>query len=231
MFGDYYSNVVRKPYSAKASSRVRNMSATERIFAKAGAKAEDISVAASQAKGMQYDGEKEVEAYEYGLEQRKNGNGQDLELLIEATDYLDSIGESGIMEEGITDIYEKLNAETYSDYKRRVPDASETDYKLYIEIKNTGEFGIIRVPPLQIDISGLEVLNDHAFNHGCTIDDAKKYIASAKCSITRNKWDGKHINYYSLDGAAYLNEDGKVNTIFSKEDFDAKTDKIVGVFR
>ncbi len=96
-FGDYYSNVVRKPYSAKASSRVRNMSATERIFAKAGAKAEDISVAASQAKGMQYDGEKEVEAYEYGLEQRKNGNGQDLELLIEATDYLDSIGESGIM--------------------------------------------------------------------------------------------------------------------------------------
>ncbi|MBQ2942606.1 MAG: hypothetical protein IJD97_10270 [Clostridia bacterium] len=48
---------------------------------------------------MQYDGEKEVEAYEYGLEQRKKGNGQDLELLIEATDYLDSIGESGIMEE------------------------------------------------------------------------------------------------------------------------------------
>ncbi|MBR6720439.1 MAG: hypothetical protein IKL74_05960, partial [Clostridia bacterium] len=69
-FGEYYSNVVRKPYSEKASSRVRNMSATERIFAKAGAKAEDISVAASQAKGMQYDGEKEVEAYEYGLEQR-----------------------------------------------------------------------------------------------------------------------------------------------------------------
>ena len=58
----------------------------------------------SRTTGLQYDGEKEVEAYEYGLEQRKNGNGQDLDLLIEATDYLDSIGESGIMEEGITDI-------------------------------------------------------------------------------------------------------------------------------
>ena len=54
----------------------------------------------SRTTGLQYDGEKEVEAYEYGLEQRKKGNGQDLDLLIEATDYLDSIGESGIMEEG-----------------------------------------------------------------------------------------------------------------------------------
>ncbi|MDO5479902.1 MAG: hypothetical protein Q4G23_12155 [Clostridia bacterium] len=53
----------------------------------------------SRTTGLKYDGEKEVEAYEYGLEQRKKGNGQDLDLLIEATDYLDSIGESGIMEE------------------------------------------------------------------------------------------------------------------------------------
>ncbi|MDO5479919.1 MAG: hypothetical protein Q4G23_12240 [Clostridia bacterium] len=73
------------------------MTATERIFARAGANAEDISVAVSRTTGLQYDGEKEVEAYEYGLEQRKKGNGQDLDLLIEASDYLDSIGESGIM--------------------------------------------------------------------------------------------------------------------------------------
>ena len=97
-FGDYYTRIVRNPYDAKASSRVRNMTATERIFARAGANAEDISVAVSRTTGLQYDGEKEVEAYEYGLEQRKKGNGQDLDLLIEATDYLDSIGESGIME-------------------------------------------------------------------------------------------------------------------------------------
>ena len=99
IFGDYYTKIVRNPYDAKASSRVRNMTATERIFARAGANAEDISVAVSRTTGLQYDGEKEVEAYEYGLEQRKKGNGQDLDLLIEATDYLDSIGESGIMEE------------------------------------------------------------------------------------------------------------------------------------
>ncbi|MBQ2941620.1 MAG: hypothetical protein IJD97_05220, partial [Clostridia bacterium] len=86
-FGDYYTRIVRNPYDAKASSRVRNMTATERIFARAGANAEDISVAVSRTTGLQYDGEKEVEAYEYGLEQRKKGNGQDLDLLIEATDY------------------------------------------------------------------------------------------------------------------------------------------------
>ncbi|MDO5479944.1 MAG: hypothetical protein Q4G23_12365 [Clostridia bacterium] len=51
----------------------------------------------SRAQGMPYDGNKEVEAYEYGLEQRKNGKGQDLELLIEATDYLDRNPDSGIM--------------------------------------------------------------------------------------------------------------------------------------
>ena len=43
---------------------------------------------------MPYDGNKEIEAYEYGLEQRKRGNGQELDLLIDATDYLDRTGES-----------------------------------------------------------------------------------------------------------------------------------------
>ncbi|MBQ2942634.1 MAG: hypothetical protein IJD97_10435 [Clostridia bacterium] len=58
----------------------------------------------SRTTGLQYDGEKEVEAYEYGLEQRKNGNGQDLDLLIEATDYLDSIGEIYVDKLKVNDI-------------------------------------------------------------------------------------------------------------------------------
>lgn len=120
--------------------------------------------------------------------------------------------------------------ELYS-YKGRVPEATKKDFNNYKAIKALGEKGVVRVPPLPIDVSNLEVVNDHAFNHGCTLDDAKEYIASAKCTITRRRWDGKHINYYSFEGAAYLNEDGKVNTIFSKDDFDEKTTKIIEVFR
>ena len=116
-------------------------------------------------------------------------------------------------------------------YKGRVPEATVKDFECYKAIKALGEKGVIRVPPLAIDVSGLAVVNDHAFNHGCTLDDAKEYITSAKCTITRSKWDGKHINYYSLNGATYLNEECKVNTIFSKDDFDPKTKKIVEVFR
>jgi len=51
------------------------------------------------------------------------------------------------------------------------------------------------------------------------LDDAKKYIENAKVSITRSKWDGVHTNYYSLDGAAYINSEGKINTIYSEKDF------------
>ncbi len=228
---EIYRYVIENSYDKNLPGKLSEMSEAERAFMRAGAKGLSSTDASRLAEGMEIDQTSAWNAWKMGAKEYQNGNGESLELLIDATNYLDRNPDSAIMEEEKSDIYENLNAETYSDYKKRVPDASETDYKLYIKIKNIGEFGIIRVPPLQIDISGLEVLNDHAFNHGCTIDDAKKYIASAKCSITRNKWDGKHINYYSLDGATYLNEDGKVNTIFSKEDFDTKTDKIVEVFR
>ena len=96
--GDYYKGVFSKPYDKNAQTKVSGMSETERVFAKAGANAESLETATMRAQGMKFDGEKEVEAYEYGLEQRKNGNGQDLELLIDATDYLDRSGDSGIME-------------------------------------------------------------------------------------------------------------------------------------
>jgi hypothetical protein len=61
-------------------------------------------------------------------------------------------------------------------YKGRVPEATVEDYKKYKAIKALGVNGVIRVPPLPVDVSSLEVLNDHAFNHGCTLDDAKEYI-------------------------------------------------------
>jgi hypothetical protein len=62
------------------------------------------------------------------------------------------------------------------------------------------------------------------------LEDAKKYIKNAKVSITRPKWDGLHTNFYSLDGATYLNAAGKVNAIYAKKDFTKDTPKILEEF-
>lgn len=128
------------------------------------------------------------------------------------------------------------NAEKYSElkqyyrYKKRVPEAKKEDFEIAKRIKEKGIAGTIRVPAAKINISNLSAVNDHAFRHGCTLEDAKKYIKNAKVSITRSKWDGLHTNFYSLDGSTYLNAVGKVNTIYSKKDFTKDTPKILEEF-
>lgn len=115
----------------------------------------------------------------------------------------------------------------YYRYKGRVPEATRANFETAQRIKAKGIIGTIRVPAAKIDISNLTAVNDHAFRHGCTIEDAKKYIKNAKVSITRTMWDGVHTNYYSVDGAVYLNSEKKINTIYSSESFKGDTPKII----
>lgn len=116
-------------------------------------------------------------------------------------------------------------------YKGRVPEASKADYKAYKAVKATGVIGTVRVPPVTIDADILTFNDAHAARHGCTLDDAKGYVRAAKCSVTRKRWDGYRTNYYSFEGAAYMDdESGKINTAFSKSDFDPKTKEIMEVF-
>lgn len=117
-------------------------------------------------------------------------------------------------------------------YVKRVPEATKADYAAYKAIKATGISGAVRVPPKHIDISTLAFNDEHAANHGCSFDDALKFIQNAKCSITRKRWDGEYTNYYSLEGAAYIhNETNKIKTAFSNADFDQITAKIMEVFK
>lgn len=118
----------------------------------------------------------------------------------------------------------------YYRYKNRVPEAKKEDFEIAKRIKEKGIVGTIRVPAAKIDISKISAVNDHAFRHGCTLEDAKKYIKNAKVSITRTKWDGLHTNFYSLDGATYLNASGKVNAVYAKKDFIKDTPKILEEF-
>ena len=128
------------------------------------------------------------------------------------------------------------DAETYKKtkafyrYKGLVPEASINDFEIYQKIKENGIVGTIRVPAAKFDVSNISSANNHAFRHGCTLEDAKEYIKNAKVSITRSKWDGMHTNFYSLDGAVYINANGQVNTIYSKKDFRKETRKILEDF-
>lgn len=119
----------------------------------------------------------------------------------------------------------------YYRYKGRVPEASKNDYRLYKSVKETGVIGSIRVPAAKIDIDKLQIKDAHALNHGCTLEDAKKYVKNAVCSIARMRWDGLHTGYYSIDGAAYVDEELKINTIFPSEEFDPMTRKVMEVFK
>lgn len=119
----------------------------------------------------------------------------------------------------------------YKRYKSSVPEATASDYSAYKAVKATGVVGSVRVPPEKIDVDLLDFKDDHGTHHGCTLEDAKHYIRNAKCSIKRKIWDGYHTNYYSFDGAAYVQDAiGKINTAFPKEKFDPDTRKMMEVF-
>ena len=117
-------------------------------------------------------------------------------------------------------------------YKGKVPEATKADYSAYKAVKATGVIGTVRVPPEPIDIAPLEFKDAHGTRHGCTLDDAKRYVKAAKCTVRRKRWDGVSINCYSLDGAAYLDaETMKIKTAFSEKDFDPTTKAIAEVFK
>ena len=117
-------------------------------------------------------------------------------------------------------------------YKGRVPEATKADYTAYKAVKATGVIGTVRVPPEIIDADILTLNDAHATRHGCTLEDAKQYVRTAKCTVRRKRWDGVSINCYSLDGAAYINADTmKVKTAFSEKDFDPITKAIAEVFK
>ena len=117
-------------------------------------------------------------------------------------------------------------------YKRRVPEATETDFQKFQQVKATGVKGIIRVPPEKIDISQLAFRDEHAARHGCTVEEARGYVDNAYCSIRRKRWDKiESINYYSKYGAAYVDSQTlKIKTSYSRNDYKSDTKAIVEVF-
>ena len=117
-------------------------------------------------------------------------------------------------------------------YKGSVPEAPKADFYAYQAVKATGIVGTVRVPPETIEVGKLVFNDAHGTRHGCTLNDVKSYVETAKCTVRRKRWDGVSINFYSLDGAAYISADTmKIKTAFSEKDFDPTTRAIAEVFK
>ena len=116
-------------------------------------------------------------------------------------------------------------------YITDVPEATQKDYDYYIAVKATGITGTVRVPPVTIEVERLVFNDEHAKRHGCSLEDAQSYVRNAKCSVSRKRWDGESLNFYSFDGATYVNpETMAIKTSYGKKDFDQQTTAMMEVF-
>lgn len=116
-------------------------------------------------------------------------------------------------------------------YKAEVPEATQEDYDHYVAVKATGVKGKVRVPPIAIEVEKLTFNDEHAGRHGCTLGDALSYVRTAKCSITRKRWDGESVNYYAVGGATYVERQTmKIKTAYSQKDFDPQVTAMMEVF-
>ena len=94
--------------------------------------------------------------------------------------------------------------------------------KIKADMKAAGLRGEINLKPQIPDVSKLS-FDDHHVNqerqHDVIEAEAKNYIQKAVFSTT--KWKGKFTNYYSDEGAAFVdNETQHIRTAFRKEQYD-----------
>ena len=106
--------------------------------------------------------------------------------------------------------------------------SSEKNDRIKAELAEAKIRGVPKLNPDKVDVSGFtydtEHINDERL-HGVTRADAEKFIQEADISLTR--WNGQFINYYSPNGATYVDvKNRNIRTAFKKEQFDEPTLKI-----
>lgn len=121
-----------------------------------------------------------------------------------------------ILQDGLTGSFMPTKAE------QKKLAQKQRDDKIKAEIKAAGMRGEIDLHPEIPDLESLSFDDKHINSersHNVTEDEAKRYIRNAEFSTT--KWNGKFTNYYSRDGATYVdNEKKHIRTAFKKEQYD-----------
>ncbi len=93
--------------------------------------------------------------------------------------------------------------------------------------KKSGIRGTVRAITRKVSANGLSFDHTHINverGHDVTDAEARSYIENAVAVIFRTKNGVKYANYFSSDGAAYVDIDGKtIRTAFKREQYDEKT--------
>lgn len=121
-----------------------------------------------------------------------------------------------IMQDGLKGKFMPTKAE------QKVLEESAINDKIKADMKAVGMRGEINLKPEIPDVSKLS-FDEHHINqerqHNVTESEAKSYIQKAVFSTI--KWKGKFTNYYSDEGAAFVdNETQHIKTAFKKEQYD-----------
>lgn len=105
--------------------------------------------------------------------------------------------------------------------------------KIIKEIKNLGIRGNVNLVPEKIDIDSLKFDDFHTNKeraHNVTEDEAKQFIRDAKISITT--WKGQFKNYYSKNGATFVNmKTNEIRTSFKFEEFSDNIKEMLEVLK
>ncbi len=111
--------------------------------------------------------------------------------------------------------------------------AQERERQIIAEIKATGIKGRIELHPVIPDVKNLGFDDEHINverNHNVTREQAETFIKNAKILVTRS--NGASQNYYSYEGAAYVNtERMTIATAFSVAEYDEKTRSMMEVLK
>lgn len=113
-------------------------------------------------------------------------------------------------------------------YLESNPGNSSRDYYVQAALKEAGIKGIAKVHPVKLDVSDYSYDSEHINAeraHMVGRGEAERFIAESDLSLTR--WNGRFVNYYSKDGATYVDVENKnIRTAFTKKEFDENTLKI-----
>ncbi len=96
----------------------------------------------------------------------------------------------------------------------------EKEKRIIKEIQNVGIKGKISLHPIIPNLDEFSFDKKHILKrgHGVTREEAERYIKTARFTTTR--WNGKYVDYFSNDGAAYLDMELKsIRTAFKRDEY------------
>lgn len=116
----------------------------------------------------------------------------------------------------------------YKKYAIEYPGSDKKDYDVQKAIKEAGIKGIAKIKPEKMDVSEYTYDEKHINaerEHRVSRDEAERFIKESDISLTR--WNGRFVNYYSKNGATYVDVENKnIRTAFTRKEFDKNTLKI-----